>query len=252
MLENVNFLWCGLFSSQEEWIHPDVTINSWEMILVVSGTVHIQVGDSVYAVKKDGVLLMPPGVRHAGTQVSTGVSFYWIHFTECPLGLLYLAQSESYHLTLLLRQTLHFCNALDRNPLACDYLARLVLMELEAQSRKTVGNRLAHEVASWIRHNVDRPIRTAEVAKYFRYNPDYLNRLFHKEFGVSLKSYIDRMRMERIKGMLLNSRDPVQMVAEQCGFSDYKCFLKFFKRHQHVSPSEFRNTYYYIDINNKS
>lgn len=249
MFENVNFLWCGLFSSQEEWIHPDVTINSWEMILVVSGTVHIQVGDNEYTVEKDGVLLMPPGVRHAGTRFSTGVSFYWIHFTDCPLNLTYLEHSESYHLTLLLRQTIHFCNAPDRNSLACDYLARLVLMELDAQSRKAAGNRLVHEVASWVRHNADRPIRTAEVADQFRYHPDYLNRLFHKEFGVGLKKYIDQMRMEQIKSRLLNSLEPIQSVAEHCGFSDYKYFLKFFKRHQNVSPSEFRSTYYYIDIN---
>lgn len=249
MFENVNFIWCGLFTSEGQWIHPDVIIDSWEMILVVSGTVHIRVGDREYTVEKDGVLLMPPGIRHAGTKTSTDVSFYWIHFTDCPLGETYLEQAESYHLILLLRQTIHFCNAPERNPLACDYLARLVLMELEAQSRKAVRNRLVHEVASWIRHHADRPIRTAEVAEQFRYNPDYLNRLFHKEYGVGLKSYIDRMRMERIKSMLLNSREPVQVVAERCGFSDYKYFLKFFKRHQNVSPSEFRNTYFYIDIN---
>ena len=251
MYENVNFLWCGLFASPDEWIHPDVVIHSWEMILVVSGTVHIQVGDTEYAVEKDGVLLMPPGVRHAGTKVSRGVSFYWIHFTECPLGPVYLERCESYHLTLLLRQALHFCNAPERNSLACDYLSRLVLMELEAQGKKNVGNRFAYEVASWIRHHADRPLRTTEVAEHFRYNPDYLNRLFHKEFGVGLKSYIDRMRMELIKSRLLNTLEPVQTVAERCGFSDYKYFLKFFKRHQNVSPSEFRNTYYYADTNNE-
>lgn len=122
MFENVNFIWCGLFTSEGQWIHSDVIIDSWEMILVVSGTVHIQVGDREYTVEKDGVLLMPPGIRHAGTQVSTGVSFYWIHFTDCPLNPLYLEQCESYHLTLLLRQTIHFCIKHEKLVTLCPFI----------------------------------------------------------------------------------------------------------------------------------
>ena len=251
MYESVKYIWCGLFRSREEWIHPDVTIDSWEAILVVSGTVHIRVGEHQYAVNKDGVLLMPPGVRHAGTKVSKDVSFYWIHFTSCPLPEMYIDRCESYHLSLLFRQIMHFCNGTDRNAEACDYLARLVLMELEAQNQKAVSNRTVYEVVEWIRINDDRTIKTTDVAEHFRYNPDYLNRLFRREFGKSLKSYIDQVRMDRIKSMLLNTSEPVQSVAEQCGFADYKYFLKFFRRHQNMSPSEYRNTYYYIHMNNK-
>lgn len=251
MFENVHFIWCGLFSSEGQWQHPDVTINSWEIMLVVSGTVHIQVGEQEYCLEKDSVLLIPPGVRHKGTKLSSDVSFYWAHVTDCPLEPMYLERCESYHLTLLLRQAMHFCNAPEKNPVACDYLARLILIEMDSQKKKQAGNRKVQEIASWIRYRADRPLRTVDVADHFRYHPDYLNRLFRKELGVSLKQYIDNMRMEHIKNMLLNSTDQVQLIAERCGFSDYKYFLKFFKRHQKVSPSEFRNTYYFIDMNNR-
>ena len=53
-----------------------------------------------------------------------------------------------------------------------------------------------------------------------------------------------------IKGVDYFTPEEVQEIAEQCGFKDYKYFLKFFKYHQNMSPTEFRNTYYYININN--
>jgi len=250
MFENTNFIWCGMFSSESEWIHPDVEIDSWEAIMVISGTVYIRIGDRHYEVNKDGVLLMPPGIRHAGTKTSTGVSFYWIHFDDCPLKEMHIERCEGHHLSLLFRQALHFCVDLARNAEACNYLGRLILLELHTQSSKTIRNRTVYEVAEWIRIHDDQPLKTRDVAEHFRYNPDYLNRLFRQEFGKSLKSYIDQVRMGRIKNMLLNTSLSVQEIAEQCGFKDYKHFLKFFKHHQKISPKEFRNTYYYIHINN--
>lgn len=251
MFENVQMAWCGLFSSDEEWIHPDTTIDTWEAIMVVSGTVHIRVGEREYSVEKDGVILMPPFVRHAGFKSCTGVSFYWIHFTDCPLEELFIPKTESYHLVLLFRQVLHFLSGPEPQREACDYLARLILIELSRQSEKNAEKRIVYEIAEWIRINADQTLTVQRVAQQFRYNPDYLNRLFRKTFSTGLKKYIDAVRMERIKTLLLNTSEPLQSIASKCGFEDYKYFLRFFKSHQNMSPTEFRNTYYYVNMNNK-
>ena len=39
-------------------------------------------------------------------------------------------------------------------------------------------------------------------------------------------------------------------IAEKYGFSDYKYFLKYFKYHEGISPTEYRQTYYNLHMNN--
>lgn len=243
MYENVKFIYSGLFSTDGEWIHPERTLDNWELILMVRGTAHIQVGDKDYVLEKDGAILLPAYVRHKGTKVTKDVSFYWIHFTDCPTGFAYVPKLESYHMTLLLRQALHYSVDLAENQEACDYLARLILLELGINS-KTGGNRRLHEAAEWIRVHADKPLKTSEVAARFQYNPDYLSKLFQQEFGMGLKAFIDNARMEKIKMVLLNSPEPLKSVAAKCGFGEYKYFLKFFRQRQNMSPTEYRNTYY--------
>ncbi len=251
MFEATNYICCGLFSTSDSWKHPNVVIDTWEAIYVLSGTVHIRVGDREYAVEKNGALLMPPHVRHMGTKEGRDVSFYWIHFESCPIGELFAPKCESYHLSLLFRQAMHYQETTQLWQEECNYLGRLILMEMNRQRMKASANTRVHEIAEWIRTHGDRPVKTADIAKQFQYNPDYLNRLFQDEFGQSIKSFVDSVRVGQIKTLLLNTTDPLQVVAQKCGFEDYKHFLKFFKRNQGVTPTEFRNTYYNFHLNDK-
>lgn len=243
MYENVKFIYCGLFSTDGDWIHPERTQDNWELILMVRGTAHLRIGDKDYVLEKDSAILLPAWVPHKGIKVTRDVSFYWIHFTDCPITSAYIPKMESYHITLLLRQVLHYSVDLAENQEACDYLARLILMEL-ARNTKSGGNRRIHEAAEWIRNHADQPLKTEQIAARFQYHPDYMSKLFRQEFGMGLKEFIDSARMEKIKMLLLNSSEPLQMIAARCGFPEYKYFLKFFRQHQGVSPTAFRNTYY--------
>ena len=75
------------------------------------------------------------------------------------------------------------------------------------------------------------------------YNEDYLNRMFKAHYGEPLKSYIDRERIGFIKKLLLEDALPLAEVAQKAGFQDYKYFLKYFKYHEGITPTEFKLTY---------
>ena len=40
-------------------------------------------------------------------------------------------------------------------------------------------------------------------------------------------------------------------MAKAAGFDDYRAFLKFFRYHEGLTPTEFRNLYYNTHTNNK-
>ena len=67
---------------------------------------------------------------------------------------------------------------------------------------------------------------------------------------MGLKAVISEYKMNRIKQLLLESERSLQEIASKSGFSDYKLFLKYFRYHEGVTPSEFRSAYYKIHTNN--
>ena len=78
---SLSYVSSGLFVAHDEWIHADRVIDSWELIYMLNGAVHMRQADASYTLEKGDLLLLRPGVPHGGVQSSpAGVSFYWVHF----------------------------------------------------------------------------------------------------------------------------------------------------------------------------
>lgn len=69
---------------------------------------------------------------------------------------------------------------------------------------------------------------------------EYLCHIFKKYSGMSIFSYIHRLRIQRAQHLLLNSGLAVNQIAEAVGFSDPYYFSRLFKRFVRCSPSDFR------------
>ena len=77
----------GEFHSEGTWIHPKRIIDSYELIFVIEGTVHIREEDAIYELMPNECLILEPGKLHEGTEKSSmPTAFYWFHFhTNMPL-----------------------------------------------------------------------------------------------------------------------------------------------------------------------
>ena len=260
MYENITYIHGGKFVSRGEWKHPERTIDSTEIIIVTKGTVYIAVGGNEYTLTQGDVLRIPQGVPHGGTRVSTErVSFYWVHFSgakesekENGLPPLCFRPENIAQAELLVRQLLHYAST-EGYPRECvDYLVRLLLAELNTERVRlsASGHRIYLAVKEWVRVNCDLPIKVSDVASQFGYNEDYLNRVFKAFYPDGLKAYIDHMKMQKIKNDLINENLSLSALAAKYAFSDYKYFLKYFKYHEGVTPTKYRQLYYNIHMNN--
>jgi len=132
-----------------------------------------------------------------------------------------------------------------------DYLTRLILIEIYSNSNPPVVSHTAEKIAAWIKANCHTSITETQIAKQFGYNPDYLNRLFKSSYSKTIKQYINEKRMEHIKGLMLGNDLTLKEIAYRSGFTEYKYFLKFFKYHEHVTPTEFYKLYAKMHINSR-
>ena len=255
MYENVKYIHGGKFVARGVWKHPERVIDSYELIIATKGNFYIVSGDTEYIMSPGDVLRLDCGVKHYGSRPSTGdVSFYWVHFvgaTEDELPPLYFHPESIAQTELITRQLLHYANTEGYPREATECLLKVLLMELKAEHLKSgAGNhRLYSTVKEWVRVNCDLPIKVSDVASQFNYNEDYLNRVFRQFYPEGLKAYIDEMKMQKIKYDLINESMSLSQIATKYAFSDYKYFLKYFKYHEGVSPTKYRQIYYNVHTN---
>ena len=112
-------------------------------------------------------------------------------------------------------------------------------------------NKVISEAVAWITANRDIILKVEEVSEHLGYNADYISRLFKANYGKSLKEYINDVKISHIKQLLLTSNLSLTDIACSTGFDDYKYFLKFFKYHEGVTPTQFLKSYTKTHINNK-
>ncbi len=239
----------GLFDTDAEWIHPSITVASYELIYVLSGEVKLYEADRRFCVREGELLLLYPGLEHGGYEKRTGhTSFYWLHFYTDDLALWEITKcAPAPHCTeKVLRRLMHLQ---EKEPL----LAELTLAQffLEARAEKTYQNKTAHEVEEYLRIHAKKDLRVHEVAQRFGYSADHLSRLYRREFGIDLKAGIIRQRLSYMESLLLNTDATVKEIAAMSGFDDENLFVKFFKYHERITPGQYRNRFFRIHMNNK-
>ena len=102
----------------------------------------------------------------------------------------------------------------------------------------------SHTVVEEIKHYIhchygDELTRTS-LAELVYLNPDYLARVFKKETGVSLGTYIIQSRIKAAKHLLETTPLSVYQIAARVGYANYSYFSKLFKQDTGWSPSDYR------------
>lgn len=240
----------GLFDSEIDWIHPTVTVDTTEWIYVTDGTVSLREGQTGYVLRAGDLLQLSPCVEHGGTAVSHGhTAFYWLHFRTRGRALTpakKLLKPDRARTERFFKELMHLQKA---NRISAELCFARFLVEFGERSE--TQNRVAHEIAEFIRINSCRALTVDAVACRFGYSPDHLSRLLKREFGTDAKTMIVEKRLEGMESLLINTDLPLCEIAARSGFDDENRFLKFFKYHEHTTPTEFRNRFFYVHMNSK-
>lgn len=243
----------GEFHANGDWIHPKRVITSYELILVLEDVVHIREENTDYILKKDDVLILSPGIEHAGVHESNA-AFFWLHFsTDLLVPSAHLTGQDVSFLKQLLKQLLHITNSPGYPSTAADALTYLIFTEYVRLTTHVSqhASPIISQITEYIRNHSTSNPSVSEIAAKFEYSPDYIGKFFRKMTGVGLKEYINEQRIKRIKDHLLTTNKSIKQIAMDTGFPDENLFIKFFTYHEGISPSTFRAISHNTHINHK-
>lgn len=86
------------------------------------------------------------------------------------------------------------------------------------------------------------PITLDELCKVVPVSHQHLCRIFKKMVGMRPMEYVNKVRIEMAKSLLMYSKFSVKEVGEKCGFHNTNYFCKLFKKYENMTPLEYRNS----------
>jgi len=92
----------------------------------------------------------------------------------------------------------------------------------------------------YIRQNLGEELTREHVANHVYLNPDYLNRIFKKETGLSIHDYITKERLEKAKELLRKTNMPISAIATEVGYGSFSHFSQLFKKYTDLNPKDYR------------
>jgi len=97
-----------------------------------------------------------------------------------------------------------------------------------------------HKAMDYIKRNYHRKITLKDVADYVKLSHSYFSRLFKTEMSMTFTHYLNQVRIQQSKSLLLNENISLVDIALLTGFEDQSYFTKVFRKHVGISPGKFR------------
>lgn len=244
---DIKYAVSGKINAPEGWLHPSSNTETHELIFCASGEIYLGQGFERYVLTAGESAILPAGSRRYGFRESPSPAvIYWAHF-EGELGTLPRKSTPDITRTVrLFDELIMYSRSPEYDNDACTCALSLIMYELMragAVSEDAPYSKI-FAICEWIGANAHRQLRVSDVAAQFNYNEDYINRMFKVHYKAGLKSYIDAVRIKKIRELLLCTDKMIKDIAVECGFDNAKSFQKFFKYHEGISAQGFRELYF--------
>lgn len=96
-------------------------------------------------------------------------------------------------------------------------------------------------VIAYTECNFFRKLSVKEVADYMNISVDYFGKKFKRIFKKSYLDYLNELRIEKAKELLIRKRHSISAIALIVGYSDSAYFTTVFRKHTGLSPKEYQN-----------
>ncbi|MDF2923503.1 MAG: two-component system response regulator [Paenibacillaceae bacterium] len=116
------------------------------------------------------------------------------------------------------------------------------LIKRIAQKARMSDHQEINKIIEYIQQNYERNISLKSMADRVAMEETYVSGLFKKKMGVSLIHYLQQVRVEKAKALLVETDMPVVEISKRVGFENPNYFFKIFRRLEGISPNEYRHT----------
>jgi transcriptional regulator GlxA family with amidase domain len=111
------------------------------------------------------------------------------------------------------------------------------------ESALNIDDELVAKAQYWFQKNMPEKISLADAADSMLVSGKTLTRHFKNALGITPHAYLQGIRMDTARNMLLHSDMPVEVIAERVGYRDLSFFQQVFRKHTGHTPTAYRRQF---------
>lgn len=254
----------------------------FNLIVVETGTLYMQIESQKFALHKNDALIIPPNYSHKGYRIcSEKTVFHWLHFnttetynvSETPNNIISnpansftpchhtlslpmfqtIQQNDIENVISLMSQletqTINFYNRSNtivknmNNPFYQQELFMCLLQIISISPPRSSVNEIAYIAMQYINTHYAEKITLEQLAKITNCHPTHLIRCVKKQYDMSPNQLLINTRLHRACILLTSTQLPITTISYQVGFSSPSYFGKQFKLSYQCSPKEYRQKF---------
>lgn len=159
-----------------------------------------------------------------------------------------LSHDEAYTLSDIYIQRADKCASVEQiidlfEEMQVDFAGRM--RELKKTNATSIHIR---KCIDYIYEHLHEKLTINELAGFSDLNASYLSKLFLKETGVSVKTFIINAKVDTAKNMLKHSDFSYLDISLALGFSTQSAFISVFKKNTGMTPKQYREKFYHNNI----
>jgi two-component system, response regulator YesN len=112
---------------------------------------------------------------------------------------------------------------------------------LVTKSGGNCNSYVAH-AKQYIMENYSERVRLEDVSERLHVNPNYFSSIFKRETGKNFIDYLNEVRINESKKLLLHTDEKIFEISLQVGYGNFSYFNKMFKRLSGVTPQTYRES----------
>lgn len=244
--QTAKLIGAGRLIADPEWSLSTHTHPFWEFVYFVNGTGRIDTPEATLWPLPYHLVVYPPGLPHA--EWSDPIQPEETIFLSFDIP---SSSPRSEHLFLpdpkgefgwLVRRILEETAVNGLSGLALAYGSAFVhLVERTYETGQRVAHDSLDQAVQHLYSNYSSPITLDDLANIACTSKTYFVHTFHQKMGMSPLRYLQQVRIDASKRLLLTTREPINRVASEVGFEDPLYFSRVFHKATGQSPSQFRN-----------
>lgn len=233
---------------------------TYELCFFSKGHRTYMINSDTFDVGPNSIIVIPPYIQHS-TCGTTSATRTVIYFTKdflfeyfSPAFANNLLSELSEPLCILthprdnissLVNNLSHCHSQNQKASAALYFAMILnsiknAHRLPHKEKEDIKHDIAARAIIYIEKNFSSISSLMEISKALKVSLSYLETIFRKNTGLSLMQYVIKSRLNYGAKQLIETEDPIEKIAIDCGFSSSTHFSNTFKKHMEHSPREYR------------
>lgn len=149
--------------------------------------------------------------------------------------------SQSDHQYMQTQNEVENSSTLEQMIQALDRFFALAQRHLDNNRDYSVKMKKVNDITKYIDERYRDCLLSEEmISEAFNLSISYLSRLFKAYVGVNLSNYIQMLRMDEAKRMLVSTDRTIDEIARLVGYSDGQALMRLFRKYEGMTPTAFK------------